>query len=187
MKSVLITGSSAGGIGAALCREFQEHGLLVFATARDVSRIDVGLKDLPNVILVTLDVTCASSVAAAVEVVKERAGGQLDYLVNNAGAQYVSPMLDANIEAAKAMYDVNVWGCVAMVQAFAPLIIPGKGTIVNIASISGYLNAPFMSKWSGTSHLSRSYDDNENVRSLQRLQSSNRHDQRNVETRVSSL
>jgi 1-acylglycerone phosphate reductase len=44
------------------------------------------------------------------------------------------------------MYEVNVWGMVAMIKAFSPLLIRGKGTIVNIASIAGPLCPPWMGK-----------------------------------------
>ena len=146
MKSVLITGCSAGGIGASLCNEFEKRGFHVFAAARTVSKIG-DVESWPNVTPLTLDVTSTSSIAAAVDVVRQKTDGQLDYLVNNAGSQYISTILDVDIEAAKAMYDVNVWGCVAMIQAFAPFVITVKGTIINIASITGYLSTPFMGKW----------------------------------------
>ena len=145
MKSVLITGCSAGGIDAALCHEFHKRGFHVFAGARTILKLG-DVETLTHVTPITLDVTDPSSIMAAVEAVRQRTGGRLDCLINNAGAQYVSPFLDMNIEAARAMYDVNVWGCMDMVQRFAPLIIPAKGSIVNIASISGYLYALFMSK-----------------------------------------
>ena len=142
-ESVLITGCSAGGIGAALCREFQHRGLHVFATARTPAKLD-DLTTLPNVTTLALDVTSAPSIADAVKTVQVKTGGRLKYLVNNSGAQYVVPTLDMDIEQAKKMYEVNVWGVIAMTQAFAPLVIAAKGTIVNIASISGHLYAPFM-------------------------------------------
>lgn len=142
-ESVLITGCSAGGIGAALCHEFQRRGLHVFATARTPTKVG-DLQTLPAVTTLALDVTSATSIADAVKAVQGQTGGRLKYLVNNSGALYVVPTLDMDIEQAKKMYDVNVWGVVAMIQAFAPLVIAAKGTIVNIASISGYVYSPFM-------------------------------------------
>lgn len=144
-ESVLVTGSSAGGIGAALCHEFQRRGLHVFATARTPSKVGE-LQKLPNVTTLALDVTSASSIADALRVVESKTGSRLKYLVNNSGMQYVMPTLDIDIEEAKRMYDVNVWGVVAMIQAFAPLVIAAKGVIVNIASIAGYLYPPYMGK-----------------------------------------
>lgn len=36
-------------------------------------------------------------------------GGKLDVLVNNAGVQFVSPLLGGDITQAKKLYDVRVW------------------------------------------------------------------------------
>ena len=144
-ESVLVTGSSAGGIGAALCHEFQRRVLHVFATARTPSKVGE-LQNMPNVTTLALDVTSASSIADALRVVESKTGSRLKYLVNNSGMQYVMPTLDIHIEEAKWMYDVNVWGVIAMIQAFAPLVIAARGVIVNIASISGYLYPPYMGK-----------------------------------------
>jgi 1-acylglycerone phosphate reductase len=141
--SVLITGCSEGGIGYALAKEFQSRGLHVFATARQPSKMS-GLEKLPQVTLLALDVTSASSIAIAVQAVKTQTNGRLTYLVNNSGSQYLGPILDADIDMAKEMYEVNVWGLIAVTKAFAPLIIEEKGSIVNMASIAGCLYPPWM-------------------------------------------
>ncbi|EXJ87244.1 hypothetical protein A1O3_04203 [Capronia epimyces CBS 606.96] len=141
-KTVLITGCSAGGIGYALAQHFQKRGLTVFATARSLSSM-TGLETLPNTTLLALDVTKPAEMAAAVEEVQTRTGGKLDYLVNNSGQQQFRPVLDHDIDQAKDMFEVNFWGVVRMVQAFAPLLIQAKGTLVNIGSIAAYLCPPF--------------------------------------------
>lgn len=143
-KSVLITGCSAGGIGFALAEEFQERGFQVFATARTRSKTS-NIENLPNVTFIPLDVTDSSTISAAVEVVKAHTGGTLDYLVNNAGRNYFMPTLDVDIDEAKRMFDTNFWGALEVTQAFAPLVIAAKGTIVNICSISSHVNVPWMS------------------------------------------
>ena len=83
--SVLITGCSAGGIGSALAFSFANRGLLVFATARNTSKIDPKLAVLSNVEVLELETTSTESIAKAAEAVGKRTGGRLDYLVNNAG------------------------------------------------------------------------------------------------------
>ena len=145
LQSVLITGCSVGGIGCSIAEEFQKRGLHVFATARTPTKMG-SIGDLPNVTTLALDVTSHSSIVAAVEIVKAKTGGTLNYLVNNSGSQYVMPTLDLDIEEAKKMFDVNVWGVIAVTQAFAPLIIAAKGSIVNAASIAGCLYPPWMGK-----------------------------------------
>jgi 1-acylglycerone phosphate reductase len=82
-KSVLITGCSAGGIGDALAQSFHRRGLRVFATARNLSKVQ-HLKDM-GLEVVELDVTDTRSRESAVEHVMASTGGTLDILINNAG------------------------------------------------------------------------------------------------------
>lgn len=145
IKSVLITGCSAGGIGSALAEAFQKRGLHVFVTAGSLSKIS-HLEKLPNVTLLTLDVTSSSSIAAAVEAVSAKTDGTLDYLVNNSGSRYVMPTLDIDIEECKRMFDANLWGVPVVTQAFARLVIAVKGTIVNNSSIAACIYSPWMSE-----------------------------------------
>lgn len=53
------------------------------------------------------------------------------------------PVLDSDLEKARQMFDVNVFGVVAVTQAFAPLLIRSHGTILNIGSMMGYAPLPF--------------------------------------------
>ncbi|KAI4175899.1 MAG: hypothetical protein LQ346_007998, partial [Caloplaca aetnensis] len=149
LKSVLITGCSAGGIGFALAEAFQKRNLRVFATARDVSKMSQ-LENLPNVTLLTLDPTSEGSVRAAFEIVKVQTGGTLDYLVNNAGQTIIMPTLDFDIETAKKMYEINVWGMLRVTQIFAPCVIAARGSIVNISSIAPFVNTPWMGIYTGS-------------------------------------
>ncbi|KAJ5146873.1 uncharacterized protein N7443_001527 [Penicillium atrosanguineum] len=138
-KTVLITGCSTGGIGWAMAKSFQQRGFYVFATARDPSKA-ADLAELENVEVLELDVTIPTTIAQCKEIVTKRIDGSLDILVNNAGAEFNCPLLDTDIAEAKRLYDVNVWGPLAMVQAFAPLLIEAKGVVFNQSSIDGALN-----------------------------------------------
>lgn len=118
-KTALVTGCSEGGLGFAIAKEFQARGVHVFATARSPAKVDA-LAGLPNITNLALDVT-------------EHNGGRgLNYVINSAGNQYVMPTLDLDIEVAKHRYEVNAWGVVAVIKAFAPLVIEAKGTIANL-------------------------------------------------------
>jgi len=83
-KSVLITGCSRGGIGDALAQEFHKKGLKVFATARNLSKVE-HLKTMGLEVL-QLDVTSQESIRNAAEEVQKATDGKLDFLVNNAGS-----------------------------------------------------------------------------------------------------
>ncbi|CAG8984163.1 hypothetical protein HYALB_00008165 [Hymenoscyphus albidus] len=148
LKTVLITGCSGGGIGAGIAQELANQGHHVFATARDISKIPTELSSLSNVTILRLDVTSQPSITEAVEnvtTVTERIGSAgLDVLVNNAGYGYSMPLLDVDIEKAKALYDTNVWGPVRMVQAFCDVLAANKGRVVMISSAGAAVNTPWI-------------------------------------------
>nr|AMJ52082.1 lijC [Ascomycota sp. F53] len=135
-QNVLVTGCSAGGLGSALAKAFRDKGFHVLATVRDARKAG-SLADEQDIEVLTLDVTSADSIASCVKQVQTATGGKLDILVNNAGAAIFGPLVHASIEEGKAAYEVNVWGPLAVSQAFAPLLIESKGVILNISSIAG--------------------------------------------------
>jgi NAD(P)-dependent dehydrogenase (short-subunit alcohol dehydrogenase family) len=145
-KSVLVTGCSAGGIGQAIAYAFHQKGYHVFATARTPSKIPSTLSSAPNVTVLELDVLSSDSIAAAVQSVSAKTGGRLDVLVNNAGQASVMPALDVDIEEAKKIFNLNFWAPLAMLQAFAPLLIEARGCLVNNTSASAVCPFPLMSE-----------------------------------------
>ncbi|RYO90884.1 hypothetical protein DL766_009703 [Monosporascus sp. MC13-8B] len=135
--TVLVTGCSQGGLGFALSQAFANAGCRVFATARDPTKAASLVGDNVCEIL-PLDVTSKESIDACVSKVRHETGGKgLDILVNNAGIGLTVPLLDTSIDDAKRMFDVNVWGMLAVTQAFAPLLIEAKGVVLNISSVAG--------------------------------------------------
>jgi NAD(P)-dependent dehydrogenase (short-subunit alcohol dehydrogenase family) len=82
-KTVFITGCSEGGIGDALAKSFHKKGMRVFASARNVAKVQ-HLKDM-GLDIVRLDVADEESIREAVETVQAATGGTLDFLVNNSG------------------------------------------------------------------------------------------------------
>jgi NADP-dependent 3-hydroxy acid dehydrogenase YdfG len=81
-KTVLITGCSEGGLGAALAIELHRAGYKVFATARSLNK----MSSLPAEIdRLALEVTSRESIDQCCEEVSKRTGGTLNMLVNNAG------------------------------------------------------------------------------------------------------
>jgi short-subunit dehydrogenase len=139
-RVVLITGCSSG-IGAALAHEFHRRGHRVYATARRLESIqalaDRGLRVL------SLDVTDAASVAAAVEVVRVEQG-QIDLLVNNAGYGLFGAAVDLDTGALRRQFETNVIGLMAVTRAFVPMMCARRqGCIVNLGSASGVLTTPF--------------------------------------------
>lgn len=135
-KTVLITGCSDGSLGAALALAFAAHNFHIFATLRDPTKA-ASLSSHLNIEILPLEVTDSSSISSCVATVEKKTGGKLDVLVNNAGIMFVMPLLDTDIEESRKLFDVNVWGLLAVTQAFAPMLVRSKGVLLNIASIAG--------------------------------------------------
>ncbi|KAL8382495.1 hypothetical protein RB595_006325 [Gaeumannomyces hyphopodioides] len=152
--TALVTGCSAGGLGHALTEALADAGYHVFATARDPSKVDSGLKDQQKgrIEILPLDVTSHESIVACAAAVKQATGGRgLDVLVNNAGAALVMPLLDTDPEQARRLYEVNVWGVLAVSQGFAPLLIAAGGVMVNVSSLAGHVQMA----WQGVYNSSK--------------------------------
>ena len=72
-----------------------------------------------------MDVTDGGSIQAAVAHVSERlAGGNLDGLVNIAGIGLAAPLEYASQDDLRRLFDVNVFGQLAVTQAFLPHAAP---------------------------------------------------------------
>lgn len=142
-RSVLITGCSDGGLGAALAVAFHEAGLKVHATARDPSK----MADLKSrgIEILQLDVLDESSIAACVSKISS-----LDILINNAGAAYSMPVSDLSISETRKLFDLNVFSYIAVSQAFMPFLIKSKGMIVNQTSVAGVCTIPFQSAYNAS-------------------------------------
>ena len=136
---VLITGCSTG-IGRATAGRLAARGWRVYATARDVGKIE-DLADRGCVVL-PLDVTDEASMRAAVGKV-ERREGAVGVLVNNAGYSQSGAVEGVPMEKVRRQFETNVFGLVRMCQ----LVLPGMrrqgwGRIVNISSMGGRLTFP---------------------------------------------
>ncbi|KAL8639008.1 MAG: hypothetical protein Q9226_008933 [Calogaya cf. arnoldii] len=143
-QTVLITGCSDGGLGAALAIAFHEAGLHVYATARNPSKMEqlaaLGIETL------SLDVQSEASIAACVDGLSG-----LDILVNNAGAQYTMPVVDIPIAEAKKLFDINVWSHISVTQAFLPLLLRSShGMIVNQTSVGAVITVPFQATYNAS-------------------------------------
>lgn len=143
-KTCLVTGCSAGGVGAAFAEAFKNRGYHVFATARSPSKVPQNLHDSANVTVLALDVTSMESIALAFAEVQKQTD-RLDVLVNNAGLGLNMPGLDTSIDEAKKLFDLNFFGVLAMMQAFSPMLVRAKGCVVNNSSVGGVVPFAFAS------------------------------------------
>jgi NAD(P)-dependent dehydrogenase (short-subunit alcohol dehydrogenase family) len=75
--------------------------------------------------------------------------GHVDILVNNAAAEEQwGPIVMADIDSWKAIFEVNVFAPVRLIKAFAPgMAERGYGVVVNMSSIGGCQPAPFLATY----------------------------------------
>ncbi len=143
-QSVVITGASSG-IGRACALDLARHGFRVFAGVRK-SKDGVALhRDGGEAIVpVEIDVTNGATIEAAMRFVGSRVDGRgLDGLVNNAGIANTAPIEFVSSSELRHQFEVNVFGQVAVTQAFLPMIREAVGRIVNIGSVGSHITMPF--------------------------------------------
>jgi NADP-dependent 3-hydroxy acid dehydrogenase YdfG len=128
----VVTGASSG-IGAASARHLAREGFEVICAARRLDRIEALAKEIDGR-AVQCDVTSADDVAALTDAV----GDKLELLVNNAGGAFgFEPVAEADLEAWRQMYEVNVIGVAAVTKSLLPALIGGRGTIIVMGSTAG--------------------------------------------------
>jgi NAD(P)-dependent dehydrogenase (short-subunit alcohol dehydrogenase family) len=143
MKTALITGTSSG-IGRAAAQYFAQNGWNVVATMRAPEK-ETELQKLNNVRVVRLDVTDTASIAAAFDEA-ERAFGQVDVVVNNAGFGVDGVFEAMSDEVIQRQFDTNVFGLMRVTREAIKRMRPRRGgTIVQIASMGGRLTFPLYS------------------------------------------
>jgi NAD(P)-dependent dehydrogenase (short-subunit alcohol dehydrogenase family) len=131
--NILVTGASTG-IGRACALRFAELGYLTFAGVRKAAD-GQALKSESSGQLepVLLDVTQPDLIAGAVAATGDQ---PLVGLVNNAGIAVLGALELVSIDDWRRQFEVNVFGLVAVTQAFLPLLRRGRGRIVNIGSVA---------------------------------------------------
>jgi NAD(P)-dependent dehydrogenase (short-subunit alcohol dehydrogenase family) len=143
-KSVVITGASSG-IGHSCVLRMTQAGWNVFATVRTPADGERLQREFgPSVHPLVLDVQDSASIlAAAREAETQLRGRGLEGLVNNAGIGMVRPIEYATAEDLREIFEVNVFGQIAITQAFSRLLRKARGRIVNITSIGVNIAIPF--------------------------------------------
>ncbi|HET9931354.1 MAG TPA: SDR family oxidoreductase [Polyangiaceae bacterium] len=142
-KTALVTGANKG-IGHETARRLAELDLTVLMGARDQGRGEAAVDGLRNnsrdVQLLILDVADEQSIARAAASVAERFG-RLDILVNNAGISLGAGLpSNQGLEAMRSIFATNVFGPIAVAQAFLPLLERAPAArIVNVSSSLGSL------------------------------------------------
>jgi len=126
---VAVVTAAGQGIGRAIAEAFVAEGATVWATDRDVDKLD----GLARAKRRKLDVLSDRAVAAFAEKI-----GPVDILVNAAGFVHHGTVMECDNAAWDFSFDLNVKSMHLMLRAFIPgMLAKGHGSVVNIASGAG--------------------------------------------------
>jgi len=154
-RKAVITGGGRG-IGSAIARQLCEAGAEVLVAARtldQVERVAAELRGDGHVAhACSCDVTIEKSVATLAKVAAERLG-DVDILVNNAGIASSAPIKSLTLEDWNRVMAVNATGTFLCTRAFiSPMASRGWGRVVNVASITSRLGAPYIAAYTASKH-----------------------------------
>ena len=132
-RVAVVTGASSG-IGEATAKVLAAQGFHVVAVARRADRIEALAAEIGGSAIVA-DVTDDAAVSALAAQLE-----RVDVLVNNAGgAKGLEPVVDADLDNWRWMWETNVLGTLRVTRALLPKLIgSGNGLIVTVTSIAAF-------------------------------------------------
>ncbi|WP_460124583.1 SDR family NAD(P)-dependent oxidoreductase [Pseudomonas sp. S2_C03] len=146
-KTLLLTGASRG-IGHSTVKHFHAAGWKIFTASRqDWVAECPWAEGLLNHI--HLDLEDIDSVTDNLSVIREKLGGRLDALVNNAG---ISPkgaegtrlgVLESDYATWIKVFNVNLFSTALLARGLFNELKAAKGSIINVTSIAGSKVHPF--------------------------------------------
>ena len=154
-RTVLVTGAG-GGVGRATTQALAERGFRVYAAVREPGG---EVPRHPDVRTLRLDVTDPAGIADAAALVRSDGCTALHGIVNNAGIIVQGPLELVSPHDLRHQFDVNVFGAVAVTQAFLPLLRTGHGRLVNITAATARVAGPFFGPISASKAALQSLSD----------------------------
>ena len=148
----LVTGATSG-IGAAFARALAERGYDLMLTGRREQVLEELASDLRarsgvGVEIHIAELTHPADLERLCDTVSER---PIHTLINNAGHGAGKAYCDDSYDTHRSMVDVHVLAPLRLISALGPgMITRGRGSIINVASLAGFMSAPRASMYCGT-------------------------------------
>ncbi|WP_436532138.1 SDR family NAD(P)-dependent oxidoreductase [Actinoplanes sp. HUAS TT8] len=142
---IVVTGASTG-LGAATARELSRQGFHVLAGVR--RERDADAIRAAGVEPIILDIT----VPEQIEALAARVAADprpLRAVVNNAGIQVNAPVETLPMGEWRRVFEVNLFGHIAVTQALLPALLRSRGRVINISSIGGRIAMPTYGAYAG--------------------------------------
>lgn len=143
-KTVLVTGAGSGfGKGASLALAARGHN--VIATTETDEQAAALAAEAPQLTVERIDITTDD--------VDKVTAWDIDVLINNAGMGQTGPMADVPMERIRRIFEVNVFGTLAITQkVLAGMIKRGSGRVIVMSSIGGLHSFPTFGPYNMTKH-----------------------------------
>ncbi len=144
--AVVVTGGSRG-IGAALAQVFAANGHRVMIVARDATALASAASNITSpagqpVALLACDITAANAVEQ-IDASLSKAGLYLDILVNNAATGLSGPFERQSQSDLDRLIALNISAVTQLTRHALPAMqARGRGGILNVASLGGYVPGP---------------------------------------------
>lgn len=149
-KTFFITGVSSG-FGRAIAEAALAAGHTVIGTVRDARAAeDFERRGPGRAHARQLDVTALDQVAPLAAEVEAQIG-PVDVVINNAGYGHEGILEESPIDAMRRQFEVNVFGAVAVMKAFVPVMRQRRrGHLINITSMGGTITMPGIAYYCGS-------------------------------------
>jgi short-subunit dehydrogenase len=157
-KWALVTGASSG-IGAALARELADHGAKLILTARRRDRMEALGQELAAQGTETrIIVSDLNDPVAPYQIfrVTERAGLDVEILVNNAGLGHYGAFHTGEVEKELSQVRVNCEAVVSLTRLFVPRMVERRrGWVLVVASTASFQPIPYLTTYAATKAFDR--------------------------------
>lgn len=142
----LITGASSG-IGKDMAKELSKRGYDLILVARDLEKLNEVKEELKtNIEVVSMDISIVDNCKKLHEEHKD-----IDILINNAGFGDCGYFSKTNLEKEIAMINTNIVAYHTLTKLYLQdMKEQNKGTILNVASIAGFMPGPLMATYYAT-------------------------------------
>ena len=143
-KTVLVTGAGSGfGKGASISLAARGH--TVIASTETDAQAAALLAEAPQLIVERIDITGTD--------VDKVTQWDVDVLINNAGMGQTGPMADVPMDRVRKIFEVNVFGTLAITQkVLAGMIAKGAGRVIVMSSVGGLNSFPTFGPYCMSKH-----------------------------------
>ena len=147
-SEALITGASSG-IGEVFARRLSAKGYRVLLVARRRERLEKLAAELQDAEVLVADLTRVSDLEKVEQCIASRS--RLEFLVNNAGFGVPGAYHAGDAQAQDRLHRLHVLAVGRLTHAaLRAMVARGRGSIVNVSSAAGFLQAPFSVSYNAT-------------------------------------